>query len=186
MRIDLPLSLLAVLAMAALAAGCGGDEGPGDAAAGSNGNSNGDATGSAEAGTEGSETPQPIETSQLSKAQYRKRANAICARHREQRYEQLDPYREEYPVSEEQDEYFAAVLEEVYVPTMGEMISELRELGAPKGERKKVEAIIAGFEKWVSTAEGLEGEQPPPEFLNEVGRAGERAGNYGLVECTYG
>lgn len=185
MRIAVSMLLLAALAAGALLAGCGDDsEG---AATGSNGA--GTASGSAEAANGStSESPEPLAASQLSKQQYVKQANAICTRSREQRFEELDAYREENPIEGEngQDEYLTGVLPEIYAPSISAMLSELRELGAPKGDEKQVEAIIVAFEDWVDTAERLEGDEPPSDFFNEVNRASTLAGNYGMSECTSG
>lgn len=187
MRIAVSILLLAALAAGAIFAGCGGSDDSEGAANGSNGA--GAASGSAEAAngsTSGS--PEPVAASQLSKQQYVKQANAICTRSREKRFEELDAFREENPIEGEngQDEYLAAVLPEIYAPSMSSMLSELRDLGAPKGDEKQVEAIIVAFEDWVDTAEDLEGDEPPSDFFNEVNRATTLAGTYGLTQCTTG
>ena len=182
----LPLILLMALAIAALAvAGCGGGDSDDSATAdGAAANGAAEAGGGSGGGGDG-EASEPVATSSLSKAQYVKRANAICTRHRERRVKALDEYREENPEDSE-EENFAGSLQSVYVPMMKEEIAELRELGAPKGDEQRIEKTWKSFEKWVEEAEDLEGAEPTKQFNKEVIRAGNLAGNYGMIECTYG
>lgn len=189
-KLTLSLILAMALAIAALVAGCGGDDSDDSATADGGGASNGAAEaggGSGQSGG-GEGSDEPIATASLTKAQYVKQANAICTRSREQRYEELDAYREENPIEGEdgQDAYLTAVLPEIYAPSIDAMVSELRELGAPSGGKKDVERFIVAFEDWVDAVEQLDGEEPSPRILNGVGRAANLAGAYNLTQCTYG
>jgi hypothetical protein len=181
LRLTIPLFLIAALLAGMLVAGCGGDDSNDSASAddaaatGDSGNGGGDGSSPAE---------EPIATASLSKAQHVKRANAVCAKYREARIEELDAYREENP--ETLEEGFVGSLQDVYVPSMEEQMAVLRDLGAPRGDEDQVEAIVVAFERWLGEVAEFEGETPPAELQQGIIRAGNLASKYGLEECTFG
>jgi hypothetical protein len=145
----LTLLLVGALAIAALVAGCGG------------GNDSSSST--------------TVATSSLSKAQFVKKANAICEQGRTKFVNYLS---KEVALPE--------AIVDVVAPTLEEVTSEIRELGAPKGGESQVEAFLAsmqrGTEEMVAkreTAKVLSDIEPPFE------ESAKLAAKYGLDHCTY-
>jgi hypothetical protein len=160
-------SLAAVLAIAAIAVGCGGDDSSADGSGGS------------------SEDAGPVTTASLSKAQYVKQASALCKQRRESRFKEMEAYIQENPGGSEEDRLEGAV-EEIQVPTMEAQFDDLRALGAPSGDEKQVEAIIVAYEKAIAAIDEVEGTKGADKVNKLLNRGGELARAYGLVECTYG
>lgn len=158
-----------------IAAGCGGDDDGGDAAA----PASTAATGS-EGGDEG-EAPPALAASSLSRAQYVQRANALCARAQKARQRAAADYQRDEDVDEV--ESFVAVLREVYAPTLAEQAADLRALGSPRGGEEQVEAILASME---ATAEALGRLREIPDVaLDRAAVRAERlARAYGLDTCA--
>lgn len=180
MRLKVTLFLIAALLAGVSVAGCGDDSS--DSASAENAAASEEA---ASNGDDGSSSPEePIATASLNKSQYVKRANAVCAEYREARTKELDEYREDNP--ETLEEGFQGSLQDIYVPSMEEQMAALRELGAPRGDEKQVEAIIVAFERWLDEVKEFKGKTPPAKLQKEIVRAGNLAGNYGIVECTFG
>lgn len=143
----------AVLSAAALLAGCGGSD--------------------------EAEGPIPVEAGSLSKEQFIKRANAICAETLERAgaaYEDLE-LQGLAALSENTAEIVDALL-----PTFKEEVDRLRSLGAPRGEGKQVSAFLAALQWNVDEAKA-----EPERFLAGEGRfarPAELARGYGLRECA--
>jgi len=180
---------LLLAAPALLAAGCGGDEGSDGAP------SNGSTDPAASIGSDGSNRPAgagegsggasagTLATSSLSKAQYLKRANAICRRGRLEREREVAAFSEENAnLSEE--EGFEATFQEVVVPGMEAQIAELRELRAPHGDRKRVDAFLGATESWVGIIK-KRGVTAQDAINRALSRAGRLARAYGLRECAF-
>lgn len=182
-------SLTTALLIAMIAFGCGGgDENSSDSDA-SNGSSQSAAGGpnGGPAGVEeGSDASRDtITTSSLSKAQFVKRANALCTRAREERLEAMNAYGEQN-ADLSQEERLVGVIKEVFLPTMEAQLAELRALGAPRGDRKQVERIIVAYEQSLDDIAELEGAESTPAINRDLNQAGALARKYGLRECTYG
>lgn len=180
--------LFTVLAATAIAAGCGGDD---DSTTAGNGNATAEAgSGSETAANDGASgegdggAAAPVGTSNLTKAQYVKRVNALCKRNEKKQSEAVLAYREENPETlEEGGGGFEGSLQEVYLPMKEEELEELRAIGAPVGDEDKVEAFLTAFEDFVRAAKDLEG--APSGAVNRLAiRAGKLAVNYGLRECA--
>jgi hypothetical protein len=153
------LMALAAVAALALIAGCGG---------GSDSSGSTDAT-----------------TSSLTKAQFLKQGNAICAKGNKEIEEGFEEFGKEHHFSKKNQPSQAELeeaAEEVLIPNIRREIDDIRALGAPSGEEAEVEAVLAAAEK------GLEkGEEDPGAMIEEgegpFKEANKLAREYGLVKC---
>jgi hypothetical protein len=176
LRLKYTVLLPIALAVVALAAGCGGSSGSTSAgAAGSSG------AGSAAGG--------PVTTSSITKAEFIKRANAICVRGRNRRLREMRQVvakRPENAGGEYSRELIVDVVREVFAPTMERQVAEFRALGAPAGDAKEVEAIVAAYERAVAAARELRSEKDKGPVDEAIGEAGSLAEKYGFKECHVG
>jgi malonyl CoA-acyl carrier protein transacylase len=145
--------LMGVLAVAAIAAGCGG----GDSSAES-----------------------------LTKAEFVKKANAICARLSGESQAELLAYINKNvkgsgnkALTKGQEE---ELVESLVVPSVNKQIEELDALGAPEGDEEQIDAFIEELESTVEEAEeetvGFTEERPFAE-------AEKLAREYGISECGH-
>lgn len=177
MRLKVIFSLLALVAIVALATGCGSSDSSG---------TSGSETGSTSAGSTDGTTQDASGDSNgkpLSKPEFVKQADAICEKV-PQRYntklEQMNVKAEKEKneiVSTEEGNLKAAV------PPLYEAVEELEGLSPPSGDEKEVEAIIASLE---SAAKGVE-KKPSSELTGPKSPFAEfqkLSGEYGLKFCT--
>lgn len=161
----LTLALLTVVV-----GGCGGEEESGGSGAG-----------------EAQQTaPAPITTASLSKAQFVNRANSICERLDEEQAVALTEYAEERP-DQSEEELLPGAIEEIFIPTKETQIAKLRELGAPRGEQKRVEAIVRAMERALEDLQDAPQSEPEPSdgfFNRSTARARDLANAYELDECA--
>lgn len=121
------------------------------------------------------------ETTALTKAEFAKQANAACKEHREEREKLFTEVSNTIDPSEvtraDQEMLIDKVLLEPYEKT----IESLKSLGAPEGDEKQVEALLAAMEKTVKKIEAN-----PLLALRSSSQFEEPntlAGKYGLKEC---
>ena len=115
----------------------------------------------------------------LPKTAFLKQGNEICARAEKTRAEDSKALAENEGGSG--DEELESFVSDAVAPSVGDMTSELGDLGAPKGEEKQVEKIIAEYEA------GLEKLEAEPKLMLEgdpFAAANKMAGEYGLTECV--
>lgn len=121
-------------------------------------------------------------TASLPRAQFLKQGNAICKRGEEERSKVLEKAFQQYKPgqkptkSQKEDLIFTAL-----VPQYKKMIAGLRELGAPAGDEKQVEAIIDAME---ATNKHVEGD--PLEAFRTVkpfAKPNKLNEEYGLTSC---
>ena len=155
-------ALFGVLAIAIVAAGCG---------------SGGDST------TGGGDSSESA--SSLTKAEFIKQADAICAKGNEAVSAEAEEFAEENeidtekPTTAQQEE----VVSDVVAPAIREQAEKIDELGAPSGEEDEVAEIVAAVESGADEAEAspdsiVEGKGGGPfEEANELADA------YGLKVC---
>jgi hypothetical protein len=130
---------------------------------------------------------EPIETSSLTKAQFVKRADAICAKVEPAIESKSAAYEKQHPSVAEQGEekLVAAMTDSVLVPAMQEAIDGIRKLGAPRGDEQQVEGILVAMQEANDNAE----ETRITEYLQfgeEFRGSSKAAQRYGLKECTFG
>lgn len=127
--------LVAALAIFAVAAGCGGGD-------------DGDST--------AAETSSDTDAPALTKAEFIKQGDKICATASKEYNEGIEDFSTENEVSqakgptEEQEE---EVLAEIVLPRIKVEMEELRELGPPDGEEERVDVIFTGVEEVVAEGE---------------------------------
>ena len=110
----------------------------------------------------------------LKKPAFVQQANAICVTARDGREQASKDL-------VENDETEAAAATDALVSPVKAMVKELGDLGAPKGDQKRVDEIVAAFEAGVAEVE----EDPEAAGLaSAFARADELASAYGLSECT--
>lgn len=153
------MALLAAVVALVIIAGCGG---------GSDSSSSNEST-----------------TSSLTKTEFLKQGNAICANGNKEIEEGFEKFGKAHGFSKKnqptQTELEEAA-EEVLIPNIRREIDDIRALGAPSGEEGEVEAVLAAAEK------GLEkGEENPGAMIEEgegpFKEANALAREYGLVKC---
>lgn len=151
--------MAAVMAGAALAAGCGGDD----------------------SDAEGADTT--VTTSSLSKAQFVKKAEALCLQEEKRLYARLKAYGNKNPAEGGVSEGPEAV-RKILLPPIQRQIDELRELGAPRGEEKQLETYLDALQEAVDTIDE-KGLSSSDELGRAYKRPNELVRKYGLKECVF-
>jgi hypothetical protein len=150
--------LAAIAALAIVVAGCGG--------------------GSDSSSSEGS-------TSALTKAEFVKQGNAICAKGNEAIEEGFEKWVKENHLSQKQEPTKAQLTqasEEVLIPNVRKEITDIRALGLPQEGAEEADAVLTAAEKGLE-----EGEEEPTVLANEsspaFAEANKLAREFGLVKC---
>jgi hypothetical protein len=149
------IALLAALAaISVIAAGCGG-------------------------GSDSSSTSATI-----SKAQFIKQADAICAKGNKENEAEFEEFAKENGLSEKKEPTKAQqeeAISEIVAPGVEKQIEEIDALGAPEGDEGKIEAMVAAVE------EGAEEIEANPASLiegkNPLAKGSKLAKEYGLKTC---
>lgn len=148
--------LAALAALALIVAGCGG-------------------------GSDSTET-----TSALSKAEFVKQGNAICAKGSKEIEEGFEKFGKEHGFSEKKEPSEAELeeaVETIVIPGIRKQVDGIRALGTPTEEGAEAEAVLDAAE------EGLEkGEEDPKLFLEEessgpFAKANKLSREFGLTKC---
>lgn len=136
----------------------------------------------------GQSTPGPTTrstTSSLQRSEFVRRANALCAQHRRDRYASTTAYLSRHEDASA-DERIVGALQQVYIPTMDAQLADLRGLGVPSGDGTRIEAILVAFERALDGARRLKTASSTTALDKQFEKAGRLARGFGLVECTYG
>ena len=150
----LVLALAAFAAIAMIAAGCGGG---------------GDST---------------TDSSSLTKAEFLKQGNAVCAKGNKEIEEGFQEFEKENDLQNGQPTkaQLTEAIETIVLPAVRDQVDGIEELGAPSGEEAKVEAVTDAASEAVE-----EGEEDPASLTSEkadpFAEANELANEYGLVKC---
>jgi hypothetical protein len=169
--------MLAATALVLAVAGCGGGGSGGDS------NNGGGSDRSSESGEAESK-----QAASLSKAEFIKQADAICASGRKQVEGEFAAYLKKNkvnPSSEspaETEAHETEVIETIAIPALRKQMGELKALGAPGGDEAAVEAFID------ATEEGIEkGEEDPPSLFSSpqkvFAKSDSLARSYGFKVC---
>jgi hypothetical protein len=113
------------------------------------------------------------EAAPLSQSAFLKQGNAICAKSTQQREKELHAAAKEGGDEE--------AIADMAVESVSEMTEELGDLGVPKGDEKKVEAIVEDFEAGV---ESMEGELTSAAGGDAFAKANKAAIEFGLQSCA--
>jgi hypothetical protein len=113
------LALAALLALAVLVAGCGGDEETTDSA-----------------------------TVTLTKTEFIKQGDAICKEANETNETEAEEFAEEngFTLEKASKDQLEEAVAEVLAPSLNQQAEELDALGAPEGDEDKIEAIVVALE----------------------------------------
>lgn len=138
------------------------------------------------AGCGSSSDKTEVTASSLTKAEFIKKADAICSKGEKQIQGEFVAYatghKEE--LEEPTEESFATLADTIIVPGVEQEIEEIRSLGAPKGDEEKVEAILASLEEGIEKADGTP--RVMVENTSEVfAKSGKLAKQYGLQVCGF-
>jgi hypothetical protein len=136
--------------------------------------------GSSDSTTGGTEATNP-----LTKAEFLKQGNAICAKGNKEIGEGFEEFAKEHHFSKKKEPSSGELeeaAEEILIPKVRQQIDGIRALGAPSGEEAEVEAILAAAEK------GLKKGEEDPAVMVEEGEgpfteANKLSREYGLVKC---
>jgi hypothetical protein len=147
--------LAAVVAIAMIAAGCGSSD------------DNTDSTGS------------------LTKAEFVKQGNAICAKGNKEIEEGFEEFAKENNLPKNKrpsQAQLAEAVEEVVLPAVNEQVESIRALGLPKEGGKEADEVLAAAEQGIE-----KGEEDPARLASEkndpFAEANKKAREFGLTKC---
>lgn len=125
--------------------------------------------------------------SSLTKAEFVKKADAICVRREEEKNKALqaafnDASKEKLKGQKAQEAQ-EEIIADAALPPIAEMVEELADLGTPSGEEEKAEAMVEAFEEEVSNIEGdlkgtVEGK------VGNFDKANKLAEKFGMKSCS--
>jgi hypothetical protein len=157
-------AVLGGLAIAAILAGCGGDGGSGL-------------------------DPGAIETSSITKQEFIKQADEICARGNRWMLKQLSASiaeKEAEGSKQSKGELFTEAAKAVALPRVEANIRDIQALGAPRGDETELEAYLTQMQQETSALQSQSEISMEDLFEGGYDNAGELARNYGLSSCAYG
>jgi|GEM_PF-1330486 len=174
-----------LLALAAVfaAAGCGSDSETGTAAGADASGETAATTDTADQGSTATAGDDEVSGEPLTKAQFIKRANTICAKTKQRQSTALGAYlkQDEGALSADRKSQEKLILA-VAVPPFQQQVEELAALSPPEGDEAEVERIISGFE------EALQATEENPDTLirgrGEFAEAEKLAAAYGMKACS--
>lgn len=151
--------LIFVLALAAIASGCG-------------------------SGAEGNSEPSTsIETSSISKAEFVEKANAICKSGKPELVDAISEYQKKH-LDVVSVKLVPDTARKVIGPELQAQIDQIRSLGAPPGDAAEIEKFFASLFRGVDEVIAIK-----PTTFEEAERmfvpAGENALRYGIDQCEY-
>lgn len=125
-------------------------------------------------------------TASLSKAQFIKKADGICASAEKEVEGEFESFAKEHKLSEKQPPSHGESEEaatSILIPSIEGQVEDIRALGAPAGEEEKVEELLTAVEDALDKAK-----QDPAAFIETEGEgdfahANKLAREYGLTVC---
>src|SRR5436305_10650421 len=127
------------------------------------------------------------ESSSMTKAQFIKQADAICAKGNEENETEFEEFAKEKGLSEKKEPTKAQqeeAISEIVAPGVRKQIEKIDALGAPEGDEGKVEAMVAAVEEGVDEIE--ENPASLTEGKNPLAKGSKLAKEYGLKTCGEG
>jgi protein-tyrosine-phosphatase len=159
----LALALFALVAIAALAAGCGGGGSSTDATTGGGG-----------------------EEAAPTKAQFVAKADAICKANDATLNKEVQEFAKEEGISEKSEpseDQQTELVERFLIPSLQNEHDELVELTPPEGDEEKVEQIFSNLEAGIEEAEVDPSSMTEEEEHQAFEEASQEAGDYGMKVC---
>jgi hypothetical protein len=167
-----PIALLAgVLAVALILVGCGGGGSDSTTTSSDSTTSSGDSS-----------------TASLSKAEFIKKADAICAAGGKRTQSEYAAYVEEKKLSAKKEPtpaQFAEVSEKIQVPAFKRQAEEIRALGAPPGEEDQVTALVDAIDAGIEKVEEADPRKALESSSSMFVEADKLAIAYGLKVCGH-
>ncbi len=137
-------------------------------------------------GDDGDDSATTLETSSLTKAEFVKRANAICNESIADVGKQLEDYLVDRQNSKKgADELAADALRAIALPAIETQLEEIEELGAPDGEQKEIEAFLTAQQRSVEQLEQRQNVSLSTDLEPAFRQAGKLARQYGLSSCDF-
>jgi hypothetical protein len=149
------MALLAVLALAVFAAGCGGGDDSDDS------------------------------TASITKSEFLAQGNEICKKGNQEIDSDFEAFAEENDLKQNQnltDAQATEASETILIPNVQDQVDQISELGAPEGEEAQVDAILVAAQEGIDELEAdptaIQGNNDPFAEANELAR------DYGLTACA--
>jgi hypothetical protein len=166
-----PIALLAgVLAVALILVGCGGGSGSDSTAPSSDA------------------TTSDSSTASLSKAEFIKKADAVCAAGGKRTQSEYAAYVEEKKLSAKKEPtpaQFAEISEEIQVPAFKRQVEEIRAVGAPPGEEDQITALVDALDAGIEKVEEADPKKALESSSSMFVEADKLAVAYGLKVCGH-
>ncbi|HET9162455.1 MAG TPA: hypothetical protein VFN89_03285 [Solirubrobacterales bacterium] len=159
------MTLAVIGVLAALAAGCGGG-----------GSSSG--SGSEE------QASVAVATSSLGRAAYVKKVDAACLKAKKKAFAELGAFQQNAPGPKSGPRYAANALKAVMLPIVEAQTAAISETGAPKADKAKIEAIVAGREQAIEEAQELEAVKTATDYEGFFAKAEKELQQYGVTTCN--
>ncbi|HXR30553.1 MAG TPA: hypothetical protein VN752_05390 [Solirubrobacterales bacterium] len=135
------------------------------------------------------------EDSELTKAEFVERANAVCLQTRERIEAEFTAYGESRAAreavraqradelsAEKANEAAATVAERILIPAMRRQLEELRDVGLPGGDEKRAAALLDALEDGIARAEARP-ERAARDGTEAFGELRRLADEYGIESC---
>ena len=119
-------------------------------------------------------------TASLTKAQFVKQANAICAKHNKQVATEFNEFAQEGNLEDRSAAEVTKAVADIGIPALKKQLDELQALPVPEGEEEEVELIFQRLERTIEKVEdepSFRTSGDPYEELNKP------AFDYGIAEC---
>lgn len=133
-------------------------------------------------GCGGGDDTSDSSTATLSKAEFIKEADAICADADQQGQEEAEEFAKEndFSLDAPTDEQLEEAISAILAPSLNQQAEEISALGAPEGDEEQIEALTASLEDVAGKIEDDPGIVINGEALTEPS---ELAEDYGLKVC---
>lgn len=141
--------------------------------------------GSALVGCGSGDPSETTKTSSLTKAEFIRRAERICAHGSENLLPLVTRYMQHHVTPHQTEaELTAEAIRETVLPKFQIQIDELRRLSAPPGDKKQIEAFLAAMQHATDSLAQRARLSLVTGIDHEFQQAGELALNYGIVNCA--
>lgn len=180
----LRMAIAAAIAVVMLAAGCGGGSGSGS---GSGGGGAGAAAAGEEGGSESTPSAPEAAESSLTRAQFVKKANALCSGERSESFQELTSFAQRHAKEGKPERTLLKdMVREAILPRIERELRKLAELGAPAGDEEEVQEFLTAEYEAYKRALALEEPKTLQQVEHLFAKAGAMARAYGIDACDNG
>jgi len=134
-------------------------------------------------GCGGGDSETAVAESSISKAEYVKKAEAVCKKGNEELEADFAAFVRKAGNAKPTDALYTSLFEEVVEPNVSAELEALRELDVPEGDADKVEEMLAAREESIALAE-----EEPKAIIQDsekvFGSSTKTAKAYGLKACA--